>query len=152
MKTVQQNWFVIVAMAFLLCLTGLVISSTAFCAGGKRCVYNKLDGTVTDNGTGLVWEDEHESSMNWFEAKNIASGFSLNGHSDWRLPTLDELKGLYKSSCKSMLYVNDGYYWSSSTHASYPDYTYVVHFGGSYDVEGMWKKHSNYMRAVRDAQ
>ncbi len=30
MKALKQKWFVIVAMAFLLCLAGMVMSGTAF--------------------------------------------------------------------------------------------------------------------------
>ncbi|MFO7728090.1 MAG: hypothetical protein R6X11_07150 [Desulfonatronovibrio sp.] len=36
MKMVQQKWFVIVALAFMLCLTGLVMSGTAWTANWRN--------------------------------------------------------------------------------------------------------------------
>ena len=114
MKTVQQKWFVIVAMAFMLCLTGLVMSGTAFGAGGQQCEDNG-DGTVTDNGTGLMWQKTTAGKMNWYDAMSYASGLSLGGHSGWRLPSKDELKGLYNSECKKLMDVQSSYYWSSTT-------------------------------------
>ena len=85
----------------MLCLTGLFLSGTAF---ADRCVDNG-DGTVTDNGTGLMWQKATAGPMNWNDARSYASGLSLGGHSGWGLPNRDELSGLYHSPCKEMMKV-----------------------------------------------
>lgn len=47
--------------------------------------------------------------MNWNEANLYCQNLKQEGHSDWRLPSKKELKGLYVASLSS-----SGYYWSSS--------------------------------------
>lgn len=52
-----------------------------------------------DSETGLIWTVEDSGSdSNWSQAKNYCESLTLGGHTDWRLPTLDELKGLYDRS------------------------------------------------------
>ena len=150
MKTVQQKWFVIVAMAFLLCLTGLVMSGTAFSAGGGQCEDNG-DGTVTDNGSGLMWQKATAGEMNWYDAMSYASGLSLGGHSGWRLPNKDELVGLYNSPCKSMMDVRRDYYWSSTARFIYTSHAWLVNLNCGHEV-GLNKSISYYVRAVRAGQ
>ncbi len=50
------------------------------------------DGTVTDNNTFLMWqqEDDHER-RNWGPANTYCTNLSLGGYNDWRLPTAKEL-------------------------------------------------------------
>ena len=138
----------IVTLAFMLCLACLVFSGTAF---ADRCVDNG-DGTVTDNGTGLMWQKAIAGRMNWDDAMSYASGLSLGGHSDWRLPNRDELNGLYHyhSPCKDMMEEVSSSYWSSTTHASYTSFAMIVFYlgGGGPSM----KSNSRYVRAVRSAQ
>ncbi len=49
------------------------------------------DGTVTDNVTGLVWQQTDGGEMTWEAAVTYASALVLGGQSDWRLPTSHEL-------------------------------------------------------------
>ncbi len=56
----------VATMAVLLCLTGLVVSGTAF---AQQCVDNG-DGTVTDNVAGLMWQKGTEGQpKNWKKAQ-----------------------------------------------------------------------------------
>lgn len=126
------------ALAFMLCLYMLIVAGMAFSAGGQQSVNNE-DGTVTDNGTGLMclrwqkdtywpqcvgnedgstvtdvgaglmWQTATAGQMNWDAAMSYASGLTLGGNSDWRLPNKDELKGLYDSPCKDMMDVRIHY-------------------------------------------
>ena len=148
MKTVQQKWFVTVAMAFLLCLTGLVISGTAFCAGGPQCEDNE-DGTVTDNGSGLMWQKATAGNMNWYDAMSYASGLSLGGHSDWKLPTKDELVGLYNSECKKLMDVRSSIYWSSSSVVTGGLGAWRVYFNSGHVSITRNESNTYYVRAVR---
>ncbi len=62
------------------------------------------DGTVTDNVTGLMWQKspdtngdgiiEPSDKMTYDEAVAAASGITLAGYTDWRLPTIKELYSL----------------------------------------------------------
>ena len=48
------------------------------------------DGTVTDNRTGLIWQQGETPPMTWEDALKYARSTSLAGHSDWRLPKINE--------------------------------------------------------------
>ncbi len=87
MRKMWRKIFTTVALAFMLCLTGLVMSGTVL---AQQCVDNG-DGTVTDKGAGLMWQKATAGPMDWHTAMSYASSLSLGGHSDWRLPSSDEL-------------------------------------------------------------
>ena len=55
---------------------------------------NNSDGTITDNVTGLIWEQDMGSKISFTEAFTKATNSSLGGHNDWRVPTLKELYSL----------------------------------------------------------
>jgi hypothetical protein len=53
----------------------------------------------TDPDTGLTWtKADNGSDINWNEANDYCSNLRLGGFSDWRLPTLNELRGIYDES------------------------------------------------------
>lgn len=52
------------------------------------------DGTVTDNRTGLMWQQDPGDKMTYSQAVAGASSFRLAGYSDWRLPSIKELYSL----------------------------------------------------------
>jgi hypothetical protein len=57
---------------------------------------NNSDGTVTDTKTGLMWAAQDNGSLiNWPTALSYTQNFSGGGHTDWRMPTLNELASLY---------------------------------------------------------
>lgn len=69
------------------------------------------NGTVTDSKTNLTWMRcslgqqwtgsacaSVAMEMNWNDALKTAMSFSYAGHSDWRVPTLDELDTLVQCS------------------------------------------------------
>jgi hypothetical protein len=54
------------------------------------------DGTVVDTKTNLMWTArDNGAALSWPAAKTFAGNFRGGGYSDWRLPTLSELAGLY---------------------------------------------------------
>jgi len=60
------------------------------------------DGTVTDRQTGLMWVKngwrlDFVSALTWQEAVEKCRGFSLGGHTNWRLSSVDEWKTLIDS-------------------------------------------------------
>lgn len=62
------------------------------------------DGTITDNVTGLMWQQDPDINgdgkidssdmLSFADAKAGASSFNLAGYTDWRLPTIKELYSL----------------------------------------------------------
>lgn len=52
------------------------------------------DGTITDNVTGLMWQQDPGEKMTWEEAVESLNDFELAGYDDWRLPTIKELYSL----------------------------------------------------------
>lgn len=54
------------------------------------------DGTVLDTKTNLMWTArDNGSALSWPSAKTYATTYRGGGYTDWRLPTLEELAGLY---------------------------------------------------------
>ena len=66
------------------------------------------NGTVTDEGTGLVWQKgdsyhDIKKGVNWYDALEyitLKNSEKFAGHDDWRLPSLAELNNLWSSSGK----------------------------------------------------
>ena len=82
---------------------------------GTNYLLDMGDGTIIDAHAALMWQKATAGPMDWSDAMSYASGLSLGGHSDWKLPTKDELVGLYNSECKKLMDVQSSYYWSSTT-------------------------------------
>jgi hypothetical protein len=64
---------------------------------GRFIAYD--NGTVLDTKTNLMWAaKDHGSNINWQGAKNYCENYRGGGYTDWRMPTHDELAGLYDES------------------------------------------------------
>lgn len=75
------------------------------------------DGTITDNVTGLMWQQDPGEKMTWEEAVKNAKNFELGGYDDWRLPTIKELYSLIQfngvtgmSADSSIPYIDTDYF------------------------------------------
>jgi serine/threonine protein kinase len=78
-------------------------------------------GVWTDPSTGLMWEKkDNGSDVNWQKATDYCRNLQLAGHSDWRLPAIGELQGIYDSKANvGGLHVKgnlqlSGWHWSST--------------------------------------
>lgn len=86
------------------------------------------DGTVTDNVTGLVWQQaDDDNTYTWQEALEYCENLSLgnNPNAIWRLPSRRELFSIINFSYTSpaidntvFLDVTHRSYWSSSTNGT----------------------------------
>jgi hypothetical protein len=59
------------------------------------------NGTVTDTKTGLMWMQQDSyvhlgRYLNWEQSRSYVNKLSTGGYSDWRLPTVAELKEIYE--------------------------------------------------------
>ena len=59
---------------------------------------NNSDGTITDNNTGLMWQQAQGSQVTYDEAVALASVQNTGGYTDWRLPSIKELYSLIQFS------------------------------------------------------
>ncbi len=56
------------------------------------------NGTVLDTRTGLMWAaGDNGEDISWHDAKKYCEDYIGGWHKDWRMPTLDELSGLYNT-------------------------------------------------------
>jgi hypothetical protein len=105
------------------------------------------DGTVTDQATGLMWQQaDSGATYNWDGALAYCNDLSLAGHDDWRLPNAKELQSIVdygrapdaqepaqQSAAVDPIFditSDDSYFWSSTTHMDGPNY------GGAYVAFG----------------
>jgi hypothetical protein len=99
------------------------------------------DGTVTDHATGLMWVKDpqngpgspFDATMDWDDAIDNCLALSYAGHTDWRLPNINELCSIIDFENASMkvwspLVLADGsyYYWSATTDATWSPYAWYV--------------------------
>ena len=85
----------VVLMALVVCAVFAFAGETA--RDGRFIAYD--NGTVLDTKTNLMWADkDNGSDINWAKAKSYCENYRGGGYTDWRLPTLDELAGLYDKS------------------------------------------------------
>jgi hypothetical protein len=131
----------IMRACIMVCIT---IVTTVGLYGAVRFSDNR-NGTVTDNGTGLVWQkcsmgqnmvdcNGADSPTSWYMALSYCRSLSLDGRS-WRLPSVNELKSIADTSLinpaiNTKFFPNtpNSRYWSSSTLVSTTTGAWVVIF------------------------
>lgn len=67
-------------------------------SGNQPSYRDNGDGTVSDLVTGLMWQQAPTANVSHAVALAGASSATTGGHSDWRLPTIDELYSLIRFS------------------------------------------------------
>jgi hypothetical protein len=106
--------------------------------GGKFPSHNFVDnddGTITDNVTGLMWQQGEPGIMPWDAALSYCESLLLGGNSDWRLPNIKELESLTDDSRDNpaidktfFLDATASLYWTSSSQAADASSAYIVGF------------------------
>ncbi len=117
------------------------------------------DGTVTDNRTNLMWQQVTAPAIyTWQNAIAYCNNLVLAGHSDWRLPNLNELESLvnrdHTPAIDPVYFPNTEYeigYWSSTSDNDNMNKAWSIAF--SYGYEYTYEKTVNmHVRAVRTRQ
>jgi len=142
----------------------------------NRYIRDASKEVVLDVSTNLIWQDNAAAAStqkqwvttanynagNYFDttgdtATTYCTNLSLGGYTDWRLPTIDELSGIVKSTVNNpaisgiFQHTASNYYWSSTTYAGYSGYAWGVYFlNGNQYYDG--KAVSYYVRCVRAGQ
>ncbi len=126
MRKMWSKVFTTAALAFMLCLTGLVMSGEA---QAQRFVDNG-DGTVTDTVTNLMWTKNANpfGRLDWQDAISRCRSFSISGIGGWRLPSSDELVILSHAMKGGHPFtgVQSSYYWTSAPNADRTDFAWSV--------------------------
>ncbi|MGV8905729.1 MAG: DUF1566 domain-containing protein [Acetobacterium sp.] len=84
--------------------------------GNQPSYTDNGDGTVTDDVTGLMWQQTMESKMTYDEALEYANTSNLGGYDDWRIPTIKEVFSLIIFTGESggevakVLYIDTDYF------------------------------------------
>ena len=94
----------------------------------------EVRGYWVDGATGLMWKYDREyyrkvdtptgreNTQNGYDAASLCRDLRLGGYSDWRLPEIGELEGIYdpteKSNIKGGLTVNVPWYWSATRYGT----------------------------------
>ena len=72
------------------------------CDGGDSCVFGDCvgatAGTWKDPVSNLIWQNPPvQEALDWDEAGEYCQNLGQGGHSDWRVPTMSELRTLIRS-------------------------------------------------------
>jgi hypothetical protein len=140
--------------------------STADISGYVRCVRggqtaqsftDNGGGIVTDNKTGLMWQQAESSPsyINWDDALSHCENLPLGGYSDWRLPNIKELESLTDDTTSNPA-INTSFfptalaslYWSSTTYSHTASQAFNVDFLSG-RVSAYFKSNSSNTRCVR---
>ena len=63
----------------------------------------------------MIQKGMARNAMNWQEAMDYAKNLKLGGFNDWRLPTIEELKAIYKiQKICGIDKSDDSWFWSST--------------------------------------
>jgi hypothetical protein len=120
--------------------------------------FDNNDGTVSDKGTGLMWQQYGSTTGTWEGALAYCENLTLAEYTDWRLPNRNELQSLvdydgYFPAINITYFPNTAAasYWSSSTVASWPTYAWDINFwdGNSFGLDKSYSYSPIYVRAVR---
>lgn len=152
------------------------------CAAFAGSFTGNGNGTITDNLTDLMWQkcstgqnnddacSGAASTYNWYQATGTADAIhnprgnmdvcgtlTLGGHTDWRLPSMEELEsiidgGTHRPVINTTYFPNtdSSFYWSSTTHVTYYDPAFamsVSFYNGGRNDGG--KHGDKYVRCVR---
>jgi hypothetical protein len=101
-----------------------------------------VSGVVCDTQSGLEWYAGPDKNTGWDDANKWAAGLRVDG-GGWRMPTLEELKGLYQKGAgsrnmTSLLKTTGWWIWSGETRSSMETsaYGHSAAAGVSLDFDG----------------
>ena len=133
---------------------------------------NNGDGTVTDNLTGLIWTQNagtptvgscaggYKTWQGALDYVTCLNSMNYLGHSDWRLPNVNELESLINAdepnsatwlTDQGFIGVQSYIYWSSSSNAGSTGYAWIVSMWYGY-VYGGNRTYGGYVWPVRSGQ
>lgn len=154
-------------------VTAVYAAVSGSSSGEKSKYVDNGDGTVTDNVNNLMWQQAASAEYyNWYGSAGVydatanpdsidACGpLALAGYSDWRLPTIDELKTLIKEDATPKIdtaffprAADEAYmtYWSTTPLQSSTTCAWYINFNfGS--VINSNKQYGDHVLCVREVK
>jgi hypothetical protein len=96
-----MKWYATVSLALL--SLAMVANGQAPTADRGHMPNNQVRGQWTDPSTGLMWAGkDNGKDTNWHGARGYCHDLRLGRYSDWRLPTIDELEGIFDKGAESL--------------------------------------------------
>lgn len=124
-------------------------------AGGEAIA----QGTVRDSRTGLTWEQaDNKEWLNWEDACDYCDTLALGGYSDWRLPSVDELRTIvdHTELNMAMSSVYQGYsasrsqiYWTATEYAGHSATPAHYAWGISFYSGSVHPRYKPYYHSIR---
>ena len=112
------------------------------CSVFLQATYTRMNGTVTDSETGLMWQDDYSDNggkikkTGWQNAISYCNNLDALGYDDWRLPNVNELASIVDDTKGTepfdvafsdraisdifnleLLHITYPWFWTSTTHA-----------------------------------
>ncbi len=82
-------------LVFSIILAAVFISQPVL-ADADRYFQNENNSVLIDKKTDLMWaSQDNGTDISWSEGKEYCANFRLEGYTDWRMPTQEELATLY---------------------------------------------------------
>ena len=98
---------------------------------------NNSNGTITDNVTGLMWQQADGGEMTIENAIIYCDNLVLGGFSDWRLPTKQESMSILNldknnPALNTVYFTNTNaeYWWTSTVNYANPNSIWITNAGG----------------------
>lgn len=121
------------AVLIFFSIVAAIVHAQTLASGRSLVQETQARGYWTDPATGLIWPaKDNGKDVTWRQAIKYCHNLHWAGFSDWRLPTIDELQGIYDGSGyaapppakgaewalagkpKGGLLLTGNYYWSST--------------------------------------
>jgi len=99
MKKALETVFAIMVVTILIGTFVTAKYATAEETGSDSRFIAYDDGTVLDTRTNLMWAaKDNASNINWLDARSYCKRYRGGEYTDWRMPTQEELAGLYDAA------------------------------------------------------
>jgi len=118
--------------------------------------FSKSGDIVTDSYSNLEWQDTDDigTVSSWQGAIDRCEGLTLEMHTDWHLPNINELRSIVDRTQSNPVTVggftntSSNNYWSSSSHILTSTKAWFISFNDG-TVSYVLKSDSAYVRCVR---
>jgi hypothetical protein len=118
-------------------LIAICLAIMIICVGLPLATGQDAAQTWLDSDSGLTWTvKDNGEDVSWSQGNNYCRTLDLDGHKDWRLPTIDELKSIYDKNqskrfkAKGPIELDMATVWSSEQNKSGDVWSLNFSYGG----------------------
>ncbi|MBR6244576.1 DUF1566 domain-containing protein [bacterium] len=98
----------------------------------------------------MIQKGMAQNAMNWHEAMDYAKNLNLGGFTDWHVPTIEELKAIYKiQKICGIDKSDDAWFWSSSPSKGDPESANFIGFFKGKNSNGSKNENCGCVRCCR---